>query len=69
MKPQRLMGTVLVGLVVAMATAMNVKASLGINGLTPGTAASMTHPSGISHRAHQPYPLTELASRPLGRVR
>ncbi len=67
MKPQRLMGMVLVGLVVAMATAMNVKAGMGLNGLTPGRVAPMTHPSGISHRAHQLYPLTELASRPLVR--
>jgi hypothetical protein len=69
MKPRRLIEIVIVGLVVALGTAMNVKASVGFNGLKPGTMDSMTHPAGISHRTQRPDPLTELASRPLGRER
>jgi hypothetical protein len=69
MKLKRLIGVVMVGLVVAMATAMNAKGGISMNGLKPGAVATMTNPPGITYRADRPYPLKYLADRPVVKMR
>ena len=70
MKLKRLIEVVMVSLVVAMAAVMNVKGGATlVNGLKPGTVASMTNPPGISPHANRPYLLKDLAERFVARER